>query len=248
MDLLERLDNLQVDVGEWAMANFGEQESKTATSTYYPAHKDYDAALAESSYEPGTREARLYLYYYAGIPEYTVGSPDSQEPEAIDARIRGALKRKAEPITAPLILGSLAPLLGVGEEIGEYAEADTPEDEDDALADCLIYLCDYAEREKTRLRDNAGLECGCHDLSIAYGRLVHVVLKRHQGIRGFQDDAKYASERDAAIADLITTLASKAGSFGGDVREGFARLVELGEKTYANVVSKRDWTEERNGS
>ena len=71
----------------------------------------------------------------------------------------GSQESKAYP---NLVLGSLAPLLGVVEEVGELCHAtlkyhqgirgyDNLEyyrnERDDAVGDIMVYLCDYASRE-----------------------------------------------------------------------------------------------------
>lgn len=81
------------------------------------------------------------------------------------------------------VLGSLAPLLGVTEELGE---------------------------------------------------LTHVVLKRHQGIRGYDNYEKYKAERDDAVADLMIYLCDFAE------REGDLDVMEALERTW-NKVKSRDW-------
>ena len=44
-------------------------------------------------------------------------------------------------------LGQVAPLLGLMEEHGEFAEAKTHHDRLDALGDVLVYLCDFTHRD-----------------------------------------------------------------------------------------------------
>lgn len=65
------------------------------------------------------------------------------------------------------------------------------------------------------------------------GELCHVVLKRHQGIRGYDDDAKYQSERDDAIADILVYLCDFANRENVD-------LLDVLNKTWSKV-QKRDW-------
>lgn len=201
METNERLRKLQADVGEWSRHNFGEQDSKTVSTTYYP---DFLTKLA-----------------------HDVGKP------------------LTEQVTIPLRLGSLAPLLGIGEELGELDDASGSEAVDDAVADTLIYLCDYAEREGVQLADLELMEISAPSLASAYGYLVHCVLKRHQGIRDFADAEYFEQERDKALAVLLTTLAEWTAGFNDSIQDGFSRLVELGELTFSNVVGKRDWTAER---
>ncbi len=67
---------------------------------------------------------------------------------------------KAPGVTYGTPLGSIAPLLGIVEEVGE---------------------------------------------------LSHCVLKRHQGIRGYDENDKYFTERDDALADIMVYLCDFAG-------------------------------------
>lgn len=65
------------------------------------------------------------------------------------------------------------------------------------------------------------------------GELAHCVLKRHQGIRGYDDDLKYTTERDDAIADILVYLCDFSCREGVD-------LQEVLNKVWAKV-QKRDW-------
>lgn len=115
-------------------------------------------------------------------------------------------------------LGSLAPLLGIGEEIGELLTAhqrNNYEEEQDALGDIMVYLCDYASREDYQIRysmiypyeieslDPCKLAVS---LSQVYGKLLHATLKHHQGIRGFDDQNLYREKRNEAINQLVRIL------------------------------------------
>lgn len=105
-------------------------------------------------------------------------------------------------------LGSICPLLGLMEEFGELetAEAsDNSEERKDSVADILIFLCDFLFRttEENGIRihiDAEALPSGC-------GPLCHAVLKRHQGIRGFDDPVKYATEVGKAVSGILARLA-----------------------------------------
>lgn len=127
-------------------------------------------------------------------------------------------------------LNNLAPLLGVIEECGEmadvqdFSEAKHYEDMFDAFADATIYLCDYAERSGFQLSINPEK---CHDiLSNMFldqagaielpmtqtivlqllGKLVHINLKRHQGIRGWDDSTKYHEANVKFTEDFLGFL------------------------------------------
>lgn len=66
-----------------------------------------------------------------------------------------------------------------------------------------------------------------------FGELAHVVLKRHQGIRGYDDDAKYKAERDDAIADLLVYLCDFSDRESVDLQEVLNAVWKK--------VQKRDW-------
>lgn len=103
-----------------------------------------------------------------------------QEVRAWSHREFGGQESKAQP---GLVLGPLAPLMGIVEEVGELFDAEVRESFRDAVGDIAIYLCDYAGREgitlslrrytnwKPRIEPQTAL-------IIALGRLYHVTLKR----------------------------------------------------------------------
>lgn len=66
------------------------------------------------------------------------------------------------------------------------------------------------------------------------GELSHVVLKRHQGIRCYDDDVKYTQERNDALADIMIYLCDFAA------REG-VNLSQIINETWEKVVKKRNW-------
>lgn len=65
------------------------------------------------------------------------------------------------------------------------------------------------------------------------GELYHVMLKRHQGIRGYDNDAQFIRERDDAVADLCIYLMD----FCAQERICLQSTIE---KT-ASKVLMRDW-------
>jgi hypothetical protein len=129
-----------------------------------------------------------------------------------------------------IILNSMAPLLGMVEENGERYAATDELERNDAVCDTLIYLMDYLAREGVHIDDlppgNPAVPIAC-----SIGRLCHCTLKRHQGIRGFDDPAKYAEVRDQACADLVSRFCWKFGA--PEVREML--LTTWGR------VKQRDW-------
>ncbi len=65
------------------------------------------------------------------------------------------------------------------------------------------------------------------------GELAHCLLKQHQGIRGYDDPAKFAAECRDAIGDTLVFLSQVTEALGWD-------LQEIAEETVAHVT-KRDW-------
>lgn len=154
------------------------------------------------------------------------------------------------PMLIQPVLGSLAPLLGIGEELGELVMAGADSDlQEDAVADIMVYSCDYAERE-----DIAHMPFGARAMPIEvqdqhkealegmwlfYGKLLHATLKNHQGIRGFDDCNFYKEQRDQALNGLLHYLCGYVGNY----LPGKTPIMLLNE-TWNKVVSKRDWTED----
>lgn len=120
----------------------------------------------------------------------------------------GAQESKAYP---DMILGSLAPLMGMMEEVGEWFSSETTAEQRDALADVGVYLCDYASREgfilpEPELKPDPPGEDPLALLVMALGKLFHVTLKRHQGIRGFDNLDHYRKHRDAWVGQILNAL------------------------------------------
>lgn len=72
------------------------------------------------------------------------------------------------------------------------------------------------------------------------GELTHAVLKRHQGIRGFDDDKVYEEARDDAIGDILIYLCDFCSREGVDVQHAL-------ESTWNGIVAKRDWKKDKDG-
>lgn len=66
------------------------------------------------------------------------------------------------------------------------------------------------------------------------GELCHATLKHHQGIRGFDDPAKYEEAVIDAAADIMVYLCDYAE------REGFS-LHDALNTVWDRIVSKRNW-------
>src|SRR5690606_26362100 len=67
------------------------------------------------------------------------------------------------------------------------------------------------------------------------GKLSHAVLKRHQGIRGFDKYFKYRTERDQAIVGLFKSL---EGAALDCLKKEYLVILN---GTWNKVVSKRNW-------
>lgn len=162
----------------------------------------------------------------------------------------GVNQSKVDP---DLMLGSLAPLMGMTEEVGEVTEAETQADLEDGLADVLIYACDYAAREGMDFRSFipngsvAGKLGTVHSLMGPLGRLHRATLKRHQGIRGHERWEVYEQHRDNAFKDFLDALFAFIIHSARDVPRGLSPrdmpLVLL-NRTWSCIVSKRDWTKD----
>lgn len=132
------------------------------------------------------------------------------------------------------ILGSLAPLLGFVEEYGERCDSLTPAEANDAEADMGIYLLDFLSREGVSVYELP--EGSPKSIPSSLRRLCHAVLKRHQGIRGFDDAEKYATARNQACADLFARLRLRQG-FDADLEETWLKVKQRDwEKNKANAA------------
>lgn len=148
-----------------------------------------------------------------------------------------------------LFLRSLAPLLGLAEECGEYFASQNEEETKDALADIGIFLCDYAGREGFILQEPERvlwLADGWDEdvtrldavvgIVVSVGRLCHVTLKRHQGIRGMDQPEMYREVRNLMVNRLMFYCIQAA-------REEFeVQWLDLVTTTWDKIVSKRDWS------
>ena len=191
-------------------------------------------------------------------------------------------------------INHIAPLLGIGEEIGELitaweqwsayynsvSETDEHREEnlaekkheiEDALADIMIYFIDTLGRLGigihpasvsmtilndaqtalwTTISENCELAAERHadaisipahmeisilrSLSRTYGKLCHVLLKRHQGIRGYEIDAYFYEEIGKAISSFFQVLCLFSAAINVD-------LVSLTHEVWDRIVSKRNW-------
>jgi len=141
-------------------------------------------------------------------------------------------------------INHLAPLIGIGEEIGELACEIASGNRDgiaDAISDIAIYFLDLCSRAGVCVEDisdcsYAGKITDCvHALSFEYGKLCHVVLKRHQGIRGFDADDHYCRELQKACSNMLSTI-----DYVAIERTGM-HSHDLAAETWNKIVSKRNW-------
>lgn len=153
-------------------------------------------------------------------------------------------------------LESIAPLMGIGEEIGEtfaamstvrttylYEVRQAAEFEViDGLGDVGIYLCDYIAREKITFQfcfqdDPTRLEIPPYDfqrLPAVYGRLLHIHLKRFQRIRNCDDIDYFRAAQSKIVVDLVGALYSEAQNRG-------KRYDDIITDVWNKIVAKRNW-------
>ena len=158
----------------------------------------------------------------------------------------------------PTIMGNLTSLMGMAEELGELGEAGLNHNDaacDDALADLTIYFLDFCTRSDITVTINAeqyesmldekiinGIRAAnrlpliynhyssTESLSVKLGKLFHVNLKAHQGIRGLNNAAAYTDANKAAALDLFLHLLCITAN----------QIVPITEKVWAKV-KQRDW-------
>jgi hypothetical protein len=122
------------------------------------------------------------------------------------------------PVCPIIILDHVAPLLGIIEEAGELSDAcnrASLEETKDAIGDVQIYLADYLYRQGLAASTIDWLQFSNDktwlpapdSLMVTVGRLAHINLKRHQGIRGYETD-KFFYELKAVLTNLMLCLRS----------------------------------------
>ena len=135
----------------------------------------------------------------------------------------------------------IAPLLGLVEELGELTEAieqDRPVDPiHDAVGDIGIYCLDFIAR--------AGLDVMevwpdtvvklPHSPLVYLSRMVHACLKRHQGIRGFDNDVQFKEVLTVNTQYFLHAINSRYA------------LTTHTTNTWNKVVSKRNWVSNPQG-
>ena len=138
------------------------------------------------------------------------------------------------------VLHATAPLLGIVEELGELDQASTTEEVVDAIADIIIYSCDFCSRMTIELPPVTEEHISHTAMSLA-GNLCHHVLKTHQGIRGYADK-KFALEQiTATISQILSYLNNTC------VQLELPSPMECAVTTFTHTVQKRNWKENPNG-
>lgn len=139
-------------------------------------------------------------------------------------------------------------ILGMMEEFGELftpALSDNVRSvqAEDALGDIGVYLCDFASRDGATLEyapepNGMNFPCPPHETPIYLiqwvGKLCHCVLKRHQGIRGYDNPEQYARERDEALQKIIVGLRWHSKTWE---RKDFLTIL----KSVWEKVKQRNW-------
>ncbi len=142
-------------------------------------------------------------------------------------------------------------------------------EEQDAISDTMVYLADFVGREQDcklieceehylctiehfvgdlpwldpklhKMFQASQMEPFAKRMPLYIGWLAHVVLKKHQGIRGYDDPYKYKLERDLAVGAIIDALGNMAAKYDTSLGDMLA-------KVWAKV-SKRDWTQNPNNA
>lgn len=143
----------------------------------------------------------------------------------------GKQRSKANPL---LELNSLIPLMGIVEEFSEFSATRTKEEEFDAIADTCIFMADYYQRENMSCDVGKGPTDSKQAL-VLLGKLYHVTIKYHQGIRGYEDVEKYKADRDTHFINLLYAVDKMA-------RNVCRRpLLDCGKEVFEKVVAKRNW-------
>ena len=184
------------------------------------------------------------------------------DQESKSSQVRAVIKtaRKDGKIASPndfdmldirVALGSLAPMLGICEEVGELWSTDDDDEQKDGCGDIMVYLCDYSCRENDpvdlshiyntlprfqdtdwKVDEDDNYES---QLVAAMGDLCHCTLKRLQGIRRMDDPIAYANKRNDAIRRILLCVDCLC------LVNWETDAVNILQTTWDNVVSKRDW-------
>lgn len=143
---------------------------------------------------------------------------------------------------------SFAPLLGIMEEaLCETPFTNDRQEQIDGVGDTCIYMCDFATREgdldleavfkeymtdpTTTIFSEELTNKDRYNLPELCGKLCHIVLKHHQGIRKFANREYYVENRNLVLCRIIEKIQMYYNL------DFFA----TGEKVFDKVVSKRNW-------
>ena len=129
------------------------------------------------------------------------------------------------------------PLMGLGEELAELAEAGKEDDVLDAIGDCMIYMVDYCNGMEYSISIIVG---DSKHYSIAtmlgafkcYGKLLHAHLKKTQKIRMHEEHDLHAMEELSKIVSYLDWCCSH-------------NLERITWKVWEKV-RQRDWQKNRN--
>lgn len=131
--------------------------------------------------------------------------------------------------------GALAPLAGIMEEfLCEYNQAESIEEEIDSVSDTLIFLGDALFRSGVTEVEAKEVYDFSSNPEISLGKLCHVILKRHQGIRGYDDYAFFKEKVTELVNEFLPIL----------VLNSDFNVAEEFKKTWS-VVKQRDWTKNK---
>jgi hypothetical protein len=193
---------------------------------------------------------QTYQEIQAQVGAWSVANFGRQETPHLNAFQRGTMLhdtarakgdapgRTLGPVA--VALDGLAPLMGIMEEVGELFGSKEPADRNDAIGDIAVYLCDYCCREciqwpiRIELTPVEKMD-PVTGLVVYLGRLYWCHLKRLQRIRGMHQPVIFRSARLGALHGFIWHLEEMARE------ESNTDLLTLLNKTWNNVVKKRDW-------
>jgi len=135
-------------------------------------------------------------------------------------------------------LGSVAPLLGLAEELTEMLTATTREESEDAVGDVLLYLLDLSNRDDYDVyiawHPSSRPDSAIQTVIRGIGLLTHAHLKAHQGIRGYGDESFYKEKREIAYRTIFCGLHAIAD------KDLAKPLIVILQETWARV-QQRDW-------
>lgn len=170
--------------------------------------------------------------------------------------------RNVSKVNPEMMLHSLAPILGMQEELGELVEVFYTEGEADKLlldrldacGDILVYLCDYACRESFSIARSIEVVCPfviytpnsgkrqttditpLDAITAGIGRLARANLKRHQGIRNHDQPLVFKKARDEAVCLLWKGMEAYLGNSATRTTP-----LEVLNTVWDKVVAKRNW-------